>query len=123
MKNRKRIENISLIIIVVIILLIPVYLVKENVWKLKNSNQIESPETFVGRDACIQCHAKEYESWKGSDHDRAMEHANDTTVLGDFNNAELVSNSGITHKFYKKDKKFFVFTDGENGKMQELEIK
>ena len=42
---------------------------------------------YVGRDACIACHQTEYDLWKDSDHDRAMELATDETVLGDFNNA------------------------------------
>lgn len=122
MQNKKRIENISLIIVVVIILLIPIYLIKEKIDFAKKKNTDIISETFVGGDACIECHAVEYEQWKGSDHDKAMEHANDSTVLGNFNNTELISNR-LTHKFYKRDGKFYVFTDGDKGKMQEFEIK
>ncbi len=122
MDNKRKIENISLIIIVIIVLLIPAYILKERIEKKKSDNTELVSETFVGRDACIQCHVKEYESWKDSHHDKAMNHATDSTVLGNFNNAELVSR-GLTHKFYKKDNKFFVFTDGENGEMQEYEVK
>ena len=46
----------------------------------------------------------------------------DSTVLGDFNNAELELN-GTKHKFYKRDGKFFVFTKGEGGNMAEYEVK
>ncbi len=122
MENKRKIENISIAIIVVIILLIPIYLIKEGIDKAKSDNANLTSATFVGREACIQCHVIEYEAWKDSHHDKAMEHANDTTVLGNFNNTQLISN-GITHKFYKKNNNFFVFTDGEHGKMQEYEIK
>lgn len=122
MDNKKKIENISLGLIVAIILLIPVYLVKEKISAAKNNTDTEEEFTFVGRSSCKECHAKEFQLWQGSHHDLAMDHANDSTVLGDFSNIELVA-QGNSHKFYKKDGKFFVFTDGENGKMQEYEIK
>ena len=76
---------------------------------------------FVGGKECISCHQREYELWKGSDHDRAMMIANDSTVLGDFNNVE-VEFRGKKHKFYKRDGKFFVFTEGIGGKMSEFKI-
>ena len=41
--------------------------------------------TYVGAKACIECHQPEFEDWKKSDHHKAMEPANETTVLGDFN--------------------------------------
>ena len=37
--------------------------------------------------------------------------ANDSTVLGDFNNVE-VEFRATKHKFYKRDGKFFVYTSG-----------
>jgi len=42
---------------------------------------------FVGGKECISCHQNEYNLWKGSDHDRAMSLANDSSVVGDFNNS------------------------------------
>lgn len=42
---------------------------------------------YVGRESCWRCHEQECRLWEGSDHDLAMDHANETTVLGDFNNA------------------------------------
>jgi tetratricopeptide (TPR) repeat protein len=50
-----------------------------------------------------------------------MDVANDETVLGDFNNA-VVEFHGVTSRFYRKDKKFFVHTQGPDGKMGEFEI-
>ena len=41
---------------------------------------------YVGDVACITCHETEYNLWKGSHHELAMQIANDSTVLGDFNN-------------------------------------
>ncbi|MEE9450835.1 MAG: tetratricopeptide repeat protein [Ignavibacteriaceae bacterium] len=101
----------------VIVLLIPLSLF---IHKPSYQNLNKKAE-FVGGKECIGCHQREYNLWKGSDHDKAMDVANDSSVVGDFNNAEFYYN-GKTHKFYKKDDKFFVYTEGPNGEMQELQI-
>ena len=77
--------------------------------------------TFVGRQACAQCHAKEVELWEGSHHDLAMQVADENTVLGDFDNATFTYN-GITSTFFKREGKFLVRTDGPEGELQEYEI-
>ena len=40
--------------------------------------------SYVGRQACAQCHAAEDRLWRGSHHDLAMQQATEATVLGDF---------------------------------------
>jgi hypothetical protein len=40
--------------------------------------------TYVGGQTCGTCHPREAERWQSSDHARAMQSANDITVLGDF---------------------------------------
>ena len=40
--------------------------------------------TYVGREACVDCHAEESKAWLGSHHDLAMQQADVQTVLGDF---------------------------------------
>jgi len=76
---------------------------------------------FTGGKACIECHQKEYRLWRGSDHDKAMAVATDSTVLGNFNNAEFTFN-GRTSKFYRREGKFFVYTEGPGGVMKEFRI-
>jgi len=76
---------------------------------------------FTGGHACIECHQKESRLWKGSDHDKAMSVASDSTVEGDFNNAEFTYN-GRTTKFYKLEGKFYVYTEGVGGKMTEFRV-
>ena len=77
---------------------------------------------FTGGKACIECHQKEYRLWKGSDHDSAMAVASDTSVKGDFNNAEFTFN-GKTSKFYRRSGKFYVYTEGPGGIMKEFQVK
>ena len=77
---------------------------------------------FVGRAQCVQCHQQEYKDWEGSHHDRAMDHATAETVLGNFNDQSLEYN-GMEHRLYKKDNRFYAYTDGPNGQMKAFEIK
>ncbi len=109
----------GLIATLVIILSIPAYILKENYFRRLPAPQ-HAP-TFAGSRKCMDCHRAEYDKWQNSLHDRAMEVAADTTVLGDFNNA-AVEFHGVTSRFYRKDSKFFVYTQGPDGKMGEFEI-
>jgi predicted CXXCH cytochrome family protein len=51
-----------------------------------------------------------------------MAHATDATVLGDFSDARF-SYGDVTSVFFRRDGKFFVRTDGPNGKLQDYEVK
>ncbi len=83
---------------------------------------IAAESAFTGSESCSSCHAEQQRSWKGSDHDLAMQHTRKDTVLGDFNNTEFSAN-GITSRFFKNDGRFWVNTDGPDGNMQDFEIK
>ena len=78
--------------------------------------------TFVGRDTCAQCHSAEVDLWHGSNHDRAMEIASEKSVLGDFNDTEFTW-FGVTTRFFRRDGKYMVNTEGADGKMHDYEIK
>ncbi len=78
--------------------------------------------TYVGRKVCVGCHEKAYTAWQGSHHDLAMQQANTTSVLGDFSDARFTA-YGVTSRFYKRDGKFYVNTDGADGKLADFEIK
>lgn len=77
---------------------------------------------YVGRTACVECHAEQDRLWRGSHHDLAMQVASENSVLGNFDNATF-RYAGITSTFFKRDDKFFVRTDGPDGKLADLEIK
>ena len=76
---------------------------------------------YVGAATCGSCHAAEFEAWRGSHHDLAMDHATEETVLGDFDDAEITVH-GVTSRFFRRDGKFFVHTDGPDGTMQDFEV-
>ena len=77
--------------------------------------------TFVGGEKCSTCHLRESELWRRSHHALAMQTANATTVLGDFNNTRYVKD-GIETRFRVRDGRYFVRTDGPDGKLVEFEI-
>lgn len=77
---------------------------------------------FAGDVACKSCHAREYREWQGSHHFNAMQPANDSTVKGDFKDVSFTSD-GVSSRFFKKDNKFFINTQGEDGKNHDYEIK
>jgi predicted CXXCH cytochrome family protein len=90
----------------------------------KEATQVEvknAPLTFVGSTTCQSCHTKEFNDWKKSDHYLAMLHAHDTTVLGNFNNTSYTAD-GVTNRFFKKDGKFYINTQGEDGKNHDYEV-
>ncbi len=101
---------------------IPLYVAREVQQRPADDAATESPPTFVGREQCIDCHTEAYENWLGSHHDDAMDVANEDTVLGDFNDAEFAYD-GVTSRFYRKDDKYWVNTEGPDGEMRDFEIR
>jgi len=77
---------------------------------------------FVGRDTCIKCHADQATKWKGSHHDRAMDHARPDTVLADFNGTKFTSPTNHV-KFTRENDRYFVETTGASGNDERHEIK
>jgi predicted CXXCH cytochrome family protein len=84
--------------------------------------QDPSTATFVGSETCAECHRTEARLWNASQHKAAMAHATDKTVLGDFNDASF-DYYGVHSRFFRKDGKFLVETDGPDGKLAVFEVK
>ena len=89
----------------VIVLSIPIYYLKVEEAVAPADGR---GSAFVGSLKCKECHQKEYDKWLNSNHDHAMDVANETTVLGDFNNAVFEAH-GITSRFYKEGWEVFCF--------------
>ncbi len=105
------------LVIVVSLPLYYMFFVKNNIYPI----ELHTEYKFVGSTQCRDCHNREFDSWEGSHHDLAMAVASEETVLGDFNNTEFTLH-GITSRFFRKDEKFFVYTNGPGGEMGEFEI-
>ncbi len=87
----------------------------------KKADLAATPATFTGSASCQGCHAKQSADWKLSDHFRAMQEVHDSTVLGDFNDASLKAD-GVESRFFRKDGKFFIQTQGDDGKRHDYEV-
>ena len=105
---------------VVIVLAVPLYAVLEGRADASLGPVVIDPQ-FVGREKCRSCHEKATEAWEGSDHDLAMDEANDQTVVGDFDDVTL-EHHGRTSRFYRSGDAYFVHTEGPGGEMQDFEI-
>jgi predicted CXXCH cytochrome family protein len=69
---------------------------------------------YVGGAACAACHSEQTASWRGSHHDLAMQPADSSTVLGDFDGGEFRA-GGVTSTFARSSGAFEVSTDGVDG--------
>ena len=105
---------------VIIVLSVPLYLYKTS--KLSPPKQSAGADyRFAGSQKCADCHRKEFDNWQDSHHDHAMEIATEETVLGNFNN-DVFESHGVTSRFYCRDGKFYVHTQGPEGRLMEFEI-
>ncbi len=85
------------------------------------SHPAERTAHYVGRQACADCHGREDSLWRGSHHDRAMQPATSTTVLGNFGGARY-THFGVTSTFTTSDGKYHVRTDGPDGALHDYDV-
>jgi tetratricopeptide (TPR) repeat protein len=104
----------------VIVVSIPAYVLKTTYFQ--PPVEPTALAVFVGGQKCGECHKNEYDKWQGSHHDLAMDEANESTVLGNFDNA-VFKHFDVMSRFYRKDGRFFVNTQGPQGKMNDYEVK
>ncbi len=81
-----------------------------------------SPAAFAGSTACATCHTAEHDAWGGSQHAVAMRDATETAVLGRFDE-ETFADGTMTSRFFQREGRNFVNTDGPDGKLADFEVK
>jgi predicted CXXCH cytochrome family protein len=88
-------------------------------------------ETAAGKDRdiayvedrlCAECHGEQYDRWLGSHHRHAMAPADRSNVQGDFDDARF-THKGKTTRFFRKDGRYFVATEGPKGEPGEFEVR
>ncbi|WP_373417266.1 multiheme c-type cytochrome [Vibrio sp. D449a] len=79
------------------------------------------PANYVGSEACIDCHADQVEAWQGSHHDMAMKHADQESVLGDFDDVS-VDHKGKQNRFFRKGAEYWVHIEGPDGQFHDYKI-
>ena len=85
-------------------------------------SELATAPAFVGSETCAGCHQEQAQLWRSSQHKHAMQHANDTTVLGNFNDASF-DYYGVRSRFFRQGGKFLVETDGPDGKLATFGVK
>jgi tetratricopeptide (TPR) repeat protein len=115
----RRWEVMGLVATMVIVLTFPLYLLKE--LYLAAVPEPTPIARFVGSKECKSCHRDAYDAWHTSHHDLAMDVATEETVLGDFDDATF-EYEGIESRFFRKEEKFFVRTEGPEGEMEDFEV-
>ncbi|MGA7411467.1 MAG: tetratricopeptide repeat protein [Bryobacteraceae bacterium] len=112
-------------IVVPVLGLLGVGVVSFVLWRIyfvhQKTLQKASTATYVGKEKCAECHAAEVQSWLNSHHAQAMQVTNDSTVLGDFKNANFTKD-GVTSTFSTKEGKYYVRSDGPDGKLHDYEL-
>ena len=122
MKTTVHWKIIGIVATLVIISTIPLYQ-----WRTDHQTAVRQLQlkatvpTFAGSQKCAECHKTQYDTWKGSHHDLAMEVATEETVLGDFNNVTF-DYFGSQSRFYRKGDQFWVQTQGPGGSMADYQI-
>ncbi|CAH7305308.1 putative deca-heme c-type cytochrome [Vibrio chagasii] len=93
----------------------------EAIKTVSKSTESGSSATYIGSEACIDCHSAEVEAWQGSHHDMAMKHATDDSVLGNFDN-QTITHQGKPNRFYRKGDEFWVNIEGPDGQFKDYKI-
>ena len=77
---------------------------------------------YVDNAQCVGCHERAAAQWKQSHHFVAMALPTPETVRGDFGGTSF-KHQGVTTRFFRRDGKYFVNTDGPDGRMADFEVK
>jgi Flp pilus assembly protein TadD len=83
---------------------------------------IEGPSRYIGSETCGACHPQTLEVWRTSHHAKAMMHATDKTVLGNFNNVTF-DYFGVQSRMFRLGGRFMIETDGPDGAITPFEVK
>ncbi len=112
-----------MLIIITSLVVFRVYIVDSCSSKDVKYSEIQYHNTgYVGDESCKKCHTAEFHDWKKSDHYMSMLPPNDSTVKGNFNNVTFTAD-GVTSRFFKKENKFYINTEGVDGKNHDFEVK
>mgnify|MGYP000156229198 CR=1 FL=1 len=89
--------------------------------KSSHNEIVMTSNNYVGDKVCATCHSKEFEDWQGSHHDLAMQIADSTTVLGNFNNVEITLD-GVRYFFTKNGTDYVINTTEIDGTQNSFKI-
>ncbi|SHG72746.1 Tetratricopeptide repeat-containing protein [Flavobacterium fluvii] len=116
-------STVLVLVLIVLLVIFRVFIVDSCSSKDVEYTEIESNNNaYVGDQSCKKCHTTEFNQWQQSHHYMSMLPPNDSTVKGDFNNVTFTAD-GVSSRFFKKGAKFFINTEGDDGKNHDFEVK
>ena len=107
-----------LILPALLVLLVAGYLVAD--WY--QAHPLDAQRNYIGRTSCVECHQNESEKFVDSHHDKAMDVATESSVLGNFDDQTL-EHFGITSRMFRDGDRFMINTEGPDGQMTDFEVK
>ena len=107
-----------LLLTIVLIVLLAGYLVAD--WY--QAHPMDVRRMYIGRISCAECHQAEADKFVDSHHDKAMDLATDTSVLGDFDD-QTIEHFGTTSRMFRDGDRFMINTEGSDGQMADFEVK
>lgn len=119
--KRKIIVALLLIAVLGTVLLLIKHYLSDEQYSAVPKRIASMPEAYAGSASCKECHPKAFADWQASDHFKAMQRPTTETVLGDFDNASYTAD-GITSHFFKRGDKYYVNTQGADGKYADFEV-
>ena len=108
-------------VVVALACVVAVYLCWPRGADIPPPNTAKGAARHVDPALCAECHEEQQDKWVGSHHRLAMQRATDATVLGDFYDAEFEAH-GTVSRFFRRDGRFFVRTEGPDGAPAEFEV-
>jgi Tfp pilus assembly protein PilF/nitrate/TMAO reductase-like tetraheme cytochrome c subunit len=91
-------------------------------WRFRRAAPAAPAVRFVGSEQCRSCHVSQSDAWSRSHHKAAMAEATEQTVLGSFADATF-DYAGIRSRFFTRNGKYYVRTDGSDGQLATFEIR
>lgn len=97
------------------------------VWQALADDQLPPPAAlpvtpgWVDEASCQGCHAEQFADWQGSHHQLAMQPATESTVLGNFDQQSL-STDTETSRFFRRDGGFWINTPDVQGKATDYPV-
>ncbi len=85
------------------------------------AGKLEKFPEYDGSEICVQCHRAASEAWKTSHHALAWNEPTGHRVLGDFDDS-IFEHKGVVSRFTSDGGKYFVTTDGADGRSRRFEI-
>ena len=98
-------------------------------WTFLAYQQRETPEMgpnaggYTGSAACKECHEEVYNGWKTTFHAYKFRAANAESVIGDFNNQNVITIGKVTTTMTTRDGAYFVSKAGESRSGETFPIK